>query len=98
MASTALCASCREPTLAIMETRCQGLVPIVRMDCSSCGKGNTASLCTKGAAGSHYDLNRSVLAMRCIGKGYTGMKLMSSVMGLPCPMSRSTFYDPVNVL
>ena len=99
LASTALCAFCREATLAIVEVRRQGLVPIVRMACSSCGMGNTASLGTKGAVGSHYDLNRrSVLAMRCIGKGYASMKLMFSVMGLPCPMSRSTFYDHHKVM
>ena len=91
----AICAECGEGSLSFREVKRSGLVPKVAIACESCGHEVSGSLGVKRGTGSrvHHDLNRrAVFALRCLGKGFSGMKTLFSVLGLPKPMARSTFY------
>eukprot|EP00117_Sycon_ciliatum_P003328 scpid61313/ scgid8168/ len=57
--SSALCSSCQQPTLSIVEDQLKGFVPRhVSLQCASCGETVTQALGVKGIQGRHYDVNR----------------------------------------
>jgi hypothetical protein len=95
----AVCFVCKMGTLAITETPTAGWVTEMGFVCSNedCRRSNVDNIekffsSTKDDQGHAYVVNRNmVLAMRNIGKGWSGAMKFSAVMGLPKPISRTSF-------
>ena len=92
--ASCICRHCRTGSMTLGETGRFGLAPTLELTCGSCGCSSTGTLAQKQIRGrSHfYDVNRkAVLGMRLIGRGYTALKTLCTVLDMPLPMSKRTF-------
>ena len=85
-----VCSHCRKGSVSVVNCHDTGLGSVLRMKCSVCDHSGNAPL--SGKTGRTFDLNRrSVLAMRCIGCGWSALEKFCGIMNLPPPVSEPAF-------
>lgn len=101
ISASAVCASCRAGNLSCREVRRFGMAQELELKCDACGHSVSRVLAKKRVVHktNMYEVNRkAVLGMRLIGRGFQALCTLSSILDMPAPMRKSTFYKHQKVV
>ena len=88
---------CRRGSISVMNCHDTGLATVLWVKCFVCDYSGNAPLNRK--FGRSFELNRqSVLAMRCIGRGWSALEKFCGIKNLPAPVPEPAFSSHQKVL